>query len=132
MHIAIIGATGLIGSSLVTELIGNESTKQITVITRKKMEAESNKIHQIVIPEMTSDKIEGLNINADAYFCGLGTTIKKAGSRVRFRYVDCDLVVAFAKLANNNKKALLVISAMGANKNSSVFYNRVKGDMEGV
>jgi uncharacterized protein YbjT (DUF2867 family) len=61
----------------------------------------------------------------------LGTTIKKAGSQEAFRKVDYDYVVNFAKVAEQvGAQKLLVISALGADSQSSIFYNRVKGEME--
>jgi uncharacterized protein YbjT (DUF2867 family) len=67
----------------------------------------------------------------DIAFCCLGTTIKKAGSEEAFRAVDLDMVVAFAKRAREmGARHLIVISAIGADPKSSVFYNRIKGEME--
>ena len=67
----------------------------------------------------------------DLAFCCLGTTIKQAGSQEAFRAVDHDMVVAFGKRAREmGARHLVVISAIGADPKSSVFYNRVKGEME--
>ena len=67
----------------------------------------------------------------DIAFCCLGTTIKLAGSQEAFRAVDHDMVVAFAKRAREmGARHLIVLSAIGADPKSSVFYNRVKGEME--
>jgi uncharacterized protein YbjT (DUF2867 family) len=72
--------------------------------------------------------IHGNDVHA---FCCLGTTIKGAGSQDAFRRVDFDYVVAFAKLAKHlNASHIGVISALGADARSSVFYSRVKGEME--
>ena len=66
----------------------------------------------------------------DAYCC-LGTTIKKAGSQTAFRRVDFEFVLAFAHAARiAGAKRFLVISSIGANSQSMVFYSRVKGEME--
>src|SRR5690606_26648384 len=67
----------------------------------------------------------------DIAFCCLGTTIKQAGSQEAFRAVDHDLVVAVAQRARAlGARHFLVVSALGADPRSSVFYNRVKGEME--
>jgi uncharacterized protein YbjT (DUF2867 family) len=67
----------------------------------------------------------------DIAFCCLGTTIKQAGSEPAFRAVDLDMVVAFGKRAREmGARHLLVVSAMGADRRSPIFYNRVKGEME--
>jgi uncharacterized protein YbjT (DUF2867 family) len=64
-------------------------------------------------------------------FIALGTTIKVAGSQEAFRAVDFDAVVAVAKAAKAaGARRLGVVSAMGANPRSTIFYNRVKGEME--
>lgn len=68
---------------------------------------------------------------ADAAFCCLGTTIRAAGSQEAFRAVDLDAVLAFARAAQRaGVTRFAVVSALGANAQSSVFYNRVKGEME--
>jgi uncharacterized protein YbjT (DUF2867 family) len=67
----------------------------------------------------------------DDVFIALGTTIKVAGSQASFRTVDFDLVVAIARAARQaGARRLAVVSALGADRGSRVFYNRVKGDME--
>jgi uncharacterized protein YbjT (DUF2867 family) len=67
----------------------------------------------------------------DLLFCCLGTTIRKAGSQAVFRTVDFDYVVESARTARQaGATRLLVVSAMGADADSRVFYNRVKGEME--
>ena len=64
-------------------------------------------------------------------FCCLGSTLKQAGSQEVFRAVDHDLVLAFGQRARElGARHLLVISALGADAASSVFYNRVKGEVE--
>ena len=68
---------------------------------------------------------------ADDAFCCLGTTIKKAGSQEAFRAVDHDAVLAFAKAARKaGARRFLLVSALGADKDSRIFYNRVKGEAE--
>lgn len=63
--------------------------------------------------------------------CALGTTISKAGSKEAFRAVDHDAVLAFAKAAKDRgAKAFVIVTALGAKKDSMVFYNRVKGEAE--
>ncbi|HSX70792.1 MAG TPA: oxidoreductase, partial [Pseudomonas sp.] len=78
-----------------------------------------------------ADLLPQLDGRIDAAFCCLGTTIKQAGSQEAFRAVDHDLVLAFARRARElGARHFLVVSAMGANAQSSVFYNRVKGEVE--
>jgi uncharacterized protein YbjT (DUF2867 family) len=68
---------------------------------------------------------------ADDVFCCLGTTIKKAGSKEAFYKVDHTYVTRLAALTLEKKATqFLVVSAMGADAGSMVFYNKVKGEME--
>ncbi len=68
---------------------------------------------------------------AQEAFCCLGTTIKQAGSETAFRAVDFNAVLAFASAAKAaGVKRFAVVSALGANRRSTTFYNRVKGEME--
>jgi uncharacterized protein YbjT (DUF2867 family) len=77
------------------------------------------------------DQLQELRVEADDVYCCLGTTIKQAGSREAFRRVDYDYVLALAKAAaRDGAKRLLVVSSLGADPRSRVFYSRVKGEME--
>jgi uncharacterized protein YbjT (DUF2867 family) len=77
------------------------------------------------------EELEKHRVTAADVFCCLGTTIKQAGSQAAFRRVDFDYPVALAQAAaRDGAKRLLVVSALGADARSSVFYNRVKGEME--
>lgn len=79
------------------------------------------------------DKLEesAAFLKADHVFSCLGTTIKKAGSEEEFRKVDYDYVVNSAKISlQNGAKKIFIVSALGADKNSLIFYSRVKGEME--
>lgn len=70
-------------------------------------------------------------VAADQTICALGTTIKKAGSREAFRQVDYEYPLMVARAAlNAGSRHFLLVSAMGADANSPLFYNRVKGELE--
>ena len=72
-----------------------------------------------------------IGTSTSSFFCCLGTTIKQADSEAAFRKVDFEYVVNFAKLAKVCRaEQLLIISALGADIKSTVFYNRTKGEME--
>ncbi len=130
MKTAIItGATGLTGKELVKLLVKDKTYHKITLLVRKKIDISIPSVDQVIfdfdklVPE---DKLK-----ADEMYCCIGTTIKKAGSKVNFIKVDLDYVVNTAQIAyNNGVKKFAVVSAMGANKKSLFFYNRVKGEME--
>jgi uncharacterized protein YbjT (DUF2867 family) len=128
------GATGLVGTELLKQLIHDKRCSRITVIARKPLvqpiRDSGPKLNWIVT---SFDRIgEALqNVEADVVFCALGTTIKAAKSREAFRKVDLDYPLDLAHWAKRQgARAMLVISSMGASERSAFFYNRVKGEME--
>lgn len=131
MKTAIVaGASGLIGRELVQKLILSDHYRLIYILSRKKSGIVHEKIRELVID---FDKIGELKFDEpiDDIYCTLGTTMKQAGSRRNFKKVDYEYVVALADLGKKSGALkFLVISAMGANAKSPVFYNRVKGMTE--
>jgi uncharacterized protein YbjT (DUF2867 family) len=124
------GATGLVGSSLLKQLIDNDLYEKILVITRRPLEISHAKLIQ---QQIDFDQIETLKPEFPIHdvFCALGTTIKTAGSKVAFYKVDYSYVVNLAKMCVAiGVKQYLIVSAMGAHPKSGIFYNRVKGEME--
>jgi len=126
----VAGATGLIGRALIERMLAERAVGAVHALVRNPSPALSalSGVNQVVVdyggglPELPA---------ADDAFCCLGTTIKVAGSQTAFRAVDHDAVVAFARAARAAGATRLgVVSALGANPKSSVFYNRVKGEME--
>lgn len=126
----IAGATGLIGSHCLDELLSSDRYSKVIAVGRRKLSREHDKLVSLVVDFDQLDNVDEL-ANFDDAFCCLGTTIKKAGSKENFKKVDYTYVINFASLA---KKAgatrFMVVSAIGADAKSSVFYNQVKGEME--
>jgi uncharacterized protein YbjT (DUF2867 family) len=123
----IAGASGLTGQALLKQLIASHSYQSVTTLERRTTKGVSG-IHRVM--QVDYDALPALPPCDDAYCC-LGTTIKKAGSQAAFRKIDFDAVLAFAKRAREaGAKQFLVVSALGASPKSSIFYNRVKGEME--
>jgi uncharacterized protein YbjT (DUF2867 family) len=131
MRTAIVaGASGLIGRELVQKLISSNQYHLIYILARRKSGLVHTKITELVID---FEKISELKFEVpiDDVFCTLGTTMKQAGSRDNFKKIDFEYVVALANLGKKTGASrFLVISAMGANSKSSVFYNMVKGMTE--
>lgn len=126
----IAGATGLVGSSLLQQLLADDQYDKIVTITRKKIAVTHPKLIQQLVD---FDSIESLKLDfpVDDVFCALGTTIKTAGSQDAFYKVDFTYVVNLGKWCEaNGVTRFLIVSAMGANAKSGIFYNRVKGEME--
>lgn len=130
-RIAIVaGATGLVGGLLVEELLARQDWARVLTVGRRKIGREHPKLEERVV-DLASLEEGGALPRADAAFCCLGTTIKKAGSQQAFRAVDLDAVAHFARAAKSGgTQRFFVVTALGADPRSRVFYNRVKGEAE--
>jgi uncharacterized protein YbjT (DUF2867 family) len=124
----LVGATGLIGSFLLERLLASPHYSRVTVWVRR----EIGKTHPKLTVEIVDfERLARQPLEAEDVYCCLGTTIKQAGSQKAFNHVDFDYTVALAGAeARSGARRYLVGSALGANKRSRVFYNRVKGEME--
>ncbi|HEX4927478.1 MAG TPA: nucleoside-diphosphate sugar epimerase [Burkholderiales bacterium] len=124
--VALVGATGLVGREVLRGLVADPSVGAIYVLGRRKLEA---------LPKVTSQIVDFRALPAlprvDEVYLALGTTIKSAGSREAFRAVDFDANLAVAKAAlSAGARRIGLVSAMGANAKSRIFYSRVKGELE--
>ncbi len=123
----IAGATGLTGRHLLELLLAESRYSRIHAIVRKSSLAAQARLEEHIVD---FDHLAPLP-KVDDVFCCLGTTIGKAGSHAAFRKVDLDYVASLATAAKQSgARRFFVVSAMGANAKSAVFYNRVKGEME--
>jgi uncharacterized protein YbjT (DUF2867 family) len=131
MIAVIIGSTGLVGSLLLQKLLADNDISAVISVSRRSSNINNNKLKEVLVKDLVElpslyDELQG-----DIYFCCLGTTIKDAKTRENFKKIDYDAVLEFAKIAKvNQAKSLTVISAYGANPQSFIFYNRVKGEIE--
>ncbi|WPO68621.1 NAD-dependent epimerase/dehydratase family protein [Acinetobacter haemolyticus] len=127
----VIGATGLVGQALVSELQQSDSFETITVVVRKKLDTldSYSKVNQLVIEDFLLLNDEDVNTYTHAFSC-LGSTIKNAGSKEAFYAIDYEINAHFADLIQDKNIHFLIVSALGANANSPVFYNKVKGELE--
>lgn len=130
MKIMVLGATGLTGHLVVQQLLARETVDQVVVPVRRELALEHPKLEQHVVD--FDDLPAHADIFAvDALICCLGTTIRKAGSQEKFRKVDYGYALAASKLAREQgAKSLILMSAIGASSSSTIFYNRVKGELE--
>lgn len=127
MKVAIAGASGLTGSHTLQLLLEHPLVVQVVAIGRSPLQMMHPRLQQVLLhhQKLTTP------VEADAFICCLGTTIKKAGSKPAFEAVDRQLPVHIAtQLKQHGCRTAAVVSAMGANKHSLFFYNRVKGLME--
>lgn len=128
--VLLLGATGLVGSQLLTMLDADSRITHIYAPTRKPLSSVSNKVINPVGNDIQV-LLNTLTEPVDIAFCCLGTTQKDASSREAFRFVDSVLPVHGGKTALRlGGHRYLVISALGAKANSWIFYNQTKGRME--
>lgn len=126
----IVGTTGLIGGYCLQALCDDPYYTEVIAIVRKSILKTHRKLKVI------SSKFDNLQydlsyIEPHDVYCCLGTTIKKAGSQEAFKKIDHTLVVTVAELMRKQgAEQFLVISSMGADSSSKIFYNRTKGEME--
>ncbi|MCO1604157.1 NAD-dependent epimerase/dehydratase family protein [Desulfosporosinus nitroreducens] len=126
----LVGASGLVGGELLTYLLNGKEYSKVLIFVRKTLGIKHPKLEERLI------KFEDLAGYKDYFevndvFCCLGTTIKKARSQEAFKKVDLEYPLEIARLAKEMKaEKFLVISSMGANPKSSVFYSRIKGLLE--
>jgi len=126
----ILGATGLTGSILLEKLIHDERYKTIKLFSRKEIDGLPSKVNQYVgnMLDLESFKVD---FTGDEVYCCIGTTAKKTPDKALYKAIDYGIPVAAAKLSKENDiEMFLVVSALGANANSSIFYNKTKGEME--
>lgn len=126
----VAGSTGLIGKQLLQLLLDDPAYTEVKALSRKPIGVEHPKLKNIVLDLNKLDEHFD-QLKADDVFCCLGTTIKQAGSKEAFRKVDHDYPLELAKLTKNQGATqYLIITALGSNKMSGIFYNQVKGQVE--
>jgi uncharacterized protein YbjT (DUF2867 family) len=125
----IAGASGLIGSELLQLLIKDDFYAKIYVLTRRTLDIPEEKVEQLIV-DFEEFRAEELPEVQDIYCC-LGTTMSGAGSKTVFRKVDYHYPLKIAELCRKNgAEQYMLVSSMGADKNSRFFYNQVKGEVE--
>ena len=129
-HYFIAGATGLVGSALLEKLLQDTDVGKVSITTRRPLDLEHDKLQIFEVDyESVTEKV--IPSNVDAVFICLGTTMAQAGGKDAFRQVDYAYVVKLAVYAQRRGISQLhIVSATGANPDSKIFYNKVKGRME--
>lgn len=124
----VAGATGLVGQEILAALLADKTYSVVHCVGRRAPPVSHPKLqfHAVDFAALPADLPR-----VDDCFIALGTTIKVAGSQEAFRAIDLKAVEAVALAVKRSGATNLgVVSAMGANSQSSVFYNRIKGEME--
>ena len=133
-----LGATGLVGNQLMRQLVADARVGRVVVPARRRIAPMSavagGRGAKLDVRLVDFDDLEA---SAEAFngveqiFCALGTTIRQAGSQEQFRRVDHDYPLAAARLGLQlGASDFLLVSAIGADPGSRIFYNRVKGEVE--
>jgi uncharacterized protein YbjT (DUF2867 family) len=130
--VLVVGSTGLIGGLFLEMIKNNAAYPGVIALTRREIASvrDAANIAQRIVD---FDRLETYRheLAATATFCALGTTMKKAGSKEKFRHVDLELPLRIAKIAlDNHCRKFILISAIGSDPHSRIFYNQVKGELE--
>jgi uncharacterized protein YbjT (DUF2867 family) len=130
--VTILGATGLVGAECLRQFEQSREFERVVAVTRRALPrdvAQPRVETHVVDFERLDDAAEYFRVSH--IVCALGTTIRTAGSQERFRRVDHDYPLAAAQIGlRQGARHFLLVSALGANARSRIFYNRVKGEIE--
>lgn len=130
MKAVLIGATGAVGKDLLQALLEDTRYTEVVAFARRALGVQHEKLREHTIdfdaPATWQELVKG-----DVLFSTLGTSLKQAGSKEAQRHIDYDYQLTFAKAARaNGVKSLVLLSSIGANSKSSIFYLRLKGELD--
>ena len=126
----VIGATGLVGKQLIIQLLEHPSFSKVTILSRRSLNIENPKLEEVIID---FDKLNDYKskITGGVLFSCMGTTIKKAKTKESQYRIDFTYQYQKAQIAaDNGVPDYVLVSSSGANSNSSIFYSRIKGELE--
>lgn len=126
----ILGATGLTGGKLLELLLEDERYQKIKLFSRSTSQIRHPKIEEY-LGDLLNLKSFTNDFKADEVFCCIGTTKSKTPEKTMYKKIDYGIPVDAARLSKQNGiETFIVISALGADPKSAIFYNRIKGEME--
>ena len=130
MKAIVIGATGAVGKELVRALLDDARYTEVAVFVRRDPDVTHSKLTAHVINFEQPDTWRAL-VTGDVLFSALGTSLKQAGSKEAQRRIDYDYQYMFAEAAHaNGVPHLVLLSSLGADSRSSIFYLRLKGELD--
>lgn len=130
MKAIVIGATGAVGKELVRALLDDAHYTEVSVFVRRDPGVTHPKLTAHVINFEQPDTWRAL-VTGDVLFSALGTSLKQAGSKEAQRRIDYDFQYMFAEAAHaNGVPHLVLLSSLGADSRSSIFYLRLKGELD--
>lgn len=128
-RILLAGATGLVGQSTLAHALASPRVAAVVAPTRRALPAHPKLLNPVVDFDALPADADWWQV--DAVACALGTTIRDAGSQAAFHRVDHDYPLAVARLAHaHGARSFALVSALGADPDSRVFYSRTKGEVE--
>ncbi|MBK5278763.1 MAG: oxidoreductase [Bacteroidia bacterium] len=126
----VAGTTGLVGAQLLELLLADDRYSKVIALSRKPLMVSHAKLDNVVVDFDQLSEYSNRLIS-DVVFCCLGTTMKQAGSQAAFRKVDFEYPLEVARIAKGlEAKQYHLVTALGASKKSSFYYNKVKGEVE--
>ena len=127
-RIAVIaGATGLVGREILAGLLEDATVTAVHALGRRPLAVQHPRLTSHVVDFGALPTLPAL----DEAYLALGTTIRVAGSQAAFRAIDFEANLAVARAARAaGARRVGLVSAMGADARSRVFYSRVKGELE--
>lgn len=127
----IFGSTGLTGSYVLHEALIGDRYAEVVCFNRRELPVSDPRHRNIVTNFNDLEIYSALFADADV-FCCLGTTFKNVNNdREAYYEADVSRPLRAARLAADQKASSFVVqTAMGANARSSIFYNRLKGELE--
>jgi uncharacterized protein YbjT (DUF2867 family) len=126
----LFGATGFVGAYLLEDLLHSDNYEKVTVVVRKELNISHPKL-EVVIGDFRSLPLIKDKIVADDIFITIGTTKAKTPDKKEYYKIDHDYPVLAAAMAKEQgAKAVFIVTAVGANAASKIFYVRTKGKAE--
>ncbi|MAN59620.1 MAG: nucleoside-diphosphate sugar epimerase [Flavobacteriaceae bacterium] len=126
----VLGATGLVGGHVVRQLIRDSDVERIKIFGRNAAGINHPKVEEFLL-DLFQLETYAQKFTGDVVFCCVGTTKAKTPDKETYRRIDYGIPVTAAQLAAaNDIETFVVVSSLGANVSSSIFYNRTKGEME--
>ena len=130
MNALILGSTGLVGGHCLDELLSRAEYKNVIALTRRPLGKSSDKLFEVPFDGSCFESFSP-PVPIDHAFCAFGTTIKKAGSQEAMREIDVNIPHRLARrLKDLGVRHFSLVSSLGADYESHVFYNRIKGELE--
>lgn len=130
MKAILLGSTGLTGNHLLKLLQKDDDFEKIVLLNRKPLSIHDPKVEEHIVNFSSLDKATSL-FEGDVVYCCIGTTSAKTPDKEEYRAIDYGIPVQAAQIAKKNQiQNFIVVSAMGANAKSRIFYNRTKGEMQ--